>query len=739
MYKKLFIAVTSQLTLLFYSTFVAAQTISGIVQEPDKKPIFGASIRWQNAKGGVQANEFGKFSIKKLPENNRLIISMVGYQTDTLMVYSADYLTIKLKVLELATVQVRSTANATDRHNPQQNELLTTKTLAKAACCNLSESFETNASVSVSYADAVTGAKQIQMLGLSGNYVQINTDNIPSIRGLNTTFGLNYIPGTWVSSIDIGKGVGSVVNGYEGMIGAINVELQKPEISEKMFLNVYANNFGRGEINLNLAKKLNKKWAVGLLTHGSFLENKIDNNGDGFLDIPLYKQANFINRWKYQSDKIMWQFGVKYLNENRLGGQNQSDWDKNQNFLKNTYSFGSQTERVEFFSKSALIFQNKPYKGIGLIINVLNHQNDSYFGFKQYTGRQKSFYANLIYQNIINNTNHQYKAGFSYLLDDYNEVFALNPLKRTESVPGIFGEYTYTLPDKLILVLGNRIDFHNLFGIKTTPRVHVKYDFSPSTHLRLAAGKGWRMPNVYAENFGNLTNSRSISILEDIRPELSWNIGGSLHHDFLLFGQQGSIVGDYYMTNFQNQLIVDMETYNKVLFYNLNGRSFSNSFQLEANYQPINRMEVKLAYRYFDVQQDMTTASGEQILLPKMFVNKNRVLFNISYATKFEKWKFDFTWQYNGKRRIPDASHEHVHTINSPEIFAPAFSNLNAQITKQFKRWEMYLGGENLANFTQANPIINAKDPFGKHFDASMVWGPIIGRMIYTGMRWKIK
>ena len=729
-------------TLLFYTLInlsLQAQSVSGIILETKNQPILGASIRWKNAKNGIQSNEFGKFTIKKLPENHQLIISMVGYKSDTLMVHSLDYLTITLKAFELETVQVRSTASSVDRQNPQQNELLSAKTLAKAACCNLSESFETNASVSVSYADAVTGAKQIQMLGLSGTYVQINTENIPTIRGLNTTFGLNYIPGTWVSSIDIGKGVGSVVNGYEGMAGAINVELQKPELSEKMYLNAYANGFGRGELNLNLAKKLTKKWSVGLLSHGSFLENKVDNNGDSFLDIPLYRQANFINRWKFQNDKMMWQFGLKYLNENRLGGQNKSDWNKAQNLANTIYAFGSQTQRVEFFSKSALLFPNKPYKGIGLIVNGLIHENNSYFGFKDYTGKQNSIYANLIYQGIINNTNHQYKLGMSYLLDDYNESFTNLPLKRTESVPGIFGEYTYTIPEKLILVLGNRIDAHNLFGTKMSPRVHLKYDLSVSTNLRLAAGRGWRMPNIYAENFGNLVNSRNVTIQEAIQPESAWNYGGSLHQDFLLFDQKGSLSADYYMTNFQNQLIVDMETASQVAFYNLKGRSFSNSFQIEANYQPINRMEVKLAYRYFDVQQDVRTSSGELTLLPKMFVNKDRVLFNIGYATKFEKWKFDFTWQYNGKRRIPDASQDHEHSASSPAIFAPAFSNLNAQITKQFRRWEMYLGGENLANFIQKNPIIAPNDPFGKNFDASMVWGPVIGRMVYTGLRWKIK
>jgi outer membrane receptor protein involved in Fe transport len=736
------------LLLLSKNAFSQTEIVRGIVIEKKAdgkiEPLIGATLRWENAKNGTSTDAKGEFSLGKSPENHQLIVSSVGYKTDTLMVHSLDFVTIILKIQssDLQEVVVRSDATTIDRMNPIHTEIITTRALAKAACCNLSESFETNASVSVSYSDAVTGSKQIQLLGLSGNYVQTNVENIPSIRGLNTTFGLNYLPGTWLSSIDVGKGAGSVVNGYESMTGAINVELAKPDVSEKLYLNVYGNSQGRGEVNLNLANKINKKWSVGLLTHASTLQTKLDQNNDGFLDLPLYTQFNGINRWKYQSDKMMAQFGIKALYEDRTGGQVGFNSDSKGTFT-GFYGFGSKTQRYEFFSKTAKLYQSKPYQGLGLIVSGVYHDNVSFFGFKNYAGTEKSIYTNLIYQNIFDNTNHQYKAGLSYLLDDYNEKYVDSTFKRTESVPGAFVEYTETIPDKLILVLGSRVDFHNLYGTRFTPRGHLKYDLTTNTHIRLSAGKGWRMPNAIAENFGMLVNSRQLSINEVIRPEESWNFGASVSHDFYLFNQKGTLILDAYRTDFNNQLIVDMENANLVRFYNLKGRSFSNSFQAEVNYSPIKRMDVKLAYRIFDVQNDVQndvqTPMGELTLLPKQFVNRDRFLFNIGYAAKYDKWKYDLTWQWNGSRRIPNFSEGHEHSASSPPVFAPAFSNINAQITRGFYKFDVYVGGENLNNFTQKKPILSANDPFGKNFDASMVWGPVIGRMVYVGMRYKIK
>jgi outer membrane receptor for ferrienterochelin and colicins len=719
-----------------------AQNVSGIVLDKNNgkdEAIIGATVNWLGTKVATTTDIDGKFSIARA-KAKKLIISFVGYKSDTIVISNETDLRIYLQSEnQLQEVVVRSSSTSIDRLSPIHTEILTSKALAKAACCNLSESFETNASVSVSYADAVTGAKQIQLLGLAGTYVQTNVENIPSLRGLATTFGLNYIPGTWIQSIDIGKGAGSVVNGYESMTGQINVELQKPNLAEKIYLNTYANSLGRGEINLNLAhifkqKAENKpKWSVALLTHGSTMQTTIDKNNDNFYDLPKYTQVNFINRWKYESDKIVAQFGIKYLHDTRSGGQ----INKNPISLDNLlYKFSNTTNRTEFFSKTAKLYQSKPYRGLGLILNGILHDSKSQFGFRPYDGKQQTLYGNLIYQDIFGNTNHSYKAGLSFLYDNYDEKFADLPYKREEIVKGGFFEYTYKNLDKLTAVAGTRLDFHNLYGTIFTPRLHVLYNATESTALRLSAGKGFRVANPFAEYFGNLVSSRTIRILENIKPEVSWNYGVSLTKTF----GKSSLIIDLFHTNFQNQLIGDTEHPNFLYFYNSQGKNFANSAQIEVNLVPAPRLEFKVAYRYSDVWQTLGKSLGQQITVQKMFIPRDRILFNVGYALPYDKWKFDATLQYNGRRRIPNLATTYLHTSYEamPIQFAPAFVNLNAQVSRSFRRWDVYLGGENLTNFTQKAPIITPDNPFGSRFDAGSAWGPVVGRVIYFGTRYKL-
>jgi outer membrane receptor for ferrienterochelin and colicins len=722
------------------------QTISGRVMSLDEaggmEDLIGASVYFRPLKIGVLTQAKGSFLLDTQGKTGWLIISNQGFKTDSVFVDSNKFLHIHLQASNqaLQEVMVFAKPGGHDESSTIHTEILTMKTLAKAACCNLSESFETNASVSVNFSDAVTGAKQIQLLGLSGTYVQTNVENIPSIRGLKSTYGLNYLPGTWVKSIDLAKGQSSVVNGYESMTGAINVELAKPDTSEKYYLNTYSNSQGRFEINQQGAYKLNSKLSTGVFSHYSQQASRIDGNGDGFLDLPLFQLVNVMNRWKYASENWMVQWGGNYLYEDRIGGQKDFEPEKSSRYT--VYGFGSRTSRLELFSKIARLFPAKPYKGLGLILSSVNHYNDSYFAFRAYRGREQSIYGNLIYQSIIGNTNHTWKAGSSFLYDAYQENYLERGFSRTEWVPGIFGEYTFISPDKFTLVVGNRLDWHNLYGVQFVPRLHAKWDINSNWIARASYGKGWRRVNYLAENMGFLVNQRRLQIDPTADPvEKAENFGLTLTHYFTVFGRPANLVLDAFQTNFQNQWIVDMESAANIAMYASPGISYSTSLQAELNYSPFKRFELKAAYRFQDVQADYKTIEGNLTRLSKAFVNRDRVLVNLAYATPFDIWKFDLTWQWNGARRIPDASAGHIHSTTNALIqtYAPPFSTVYAQVTKQFKKWEMYVGGENLFNFTQANPIHHANDPFSINFDASMVWGPIVGRMIYVGMRYKIQ
>jgi len=706
-----------------------AQNLQGKLQDKNQKPIVGASLFWLGTTIGTISNENGDFSLSYSKESNRLVVSAIGYTGDTLVVNENKFLTIQLSEdnQSIQAVEVRASSSFKDKETVQMSEFLSRKELTKAACCNLSESFETNASVDVSYQDAVTGTKQIKMLGLDGTYTLITTENLPFLRGLATTYGLNFIPGTWIHSIDISKGAGSVVNGYESMTGQINVELLKPEMEEKILLNAYLNHFGRVESNWASRHKFNEKWSANLLAHASTLQNKVDDNQDGFVDIPLYTQYNTMLRFKRSSEKMMNQFGFKFIHDNRRAGQI-SFFENPTNPL--TYGTATATQRAEFFAKNALLYPKKPYQGLGLATSAIWHQQDGFLGQNTYKGLQQSLYNNLIYQNILGNTQHTYKVGLSHVLDSYQERFRDSTYRRTENVWGIFGEYTYA-GKKVNMVFGNRLDKHNLFGWIYTPRLHSKYNFDDNTILRFSVGRGFRVPNPIAENWGFLVNNRRIIVDEIIRPEISWNYGISLQKEFPLFGKKATFTTDLFRTDFQNQLIVDMDRdATELHFTNLQGKSFANSFQTELQMNLLAGLETKIAYKLYDVK---TTLADK--LQERPFVSRHRFFVNASYETRRSGLQFDATLKWNGWQRLP-VSHNPLEATQTQ--YSPAFATLNAQISKKFsQKFDAYIGGENITNVRQMNPIISADNPQSIHFDASMVWGPIVGVMVYSGVRVK--
>lgn len=722
--------------------------IKGVVLESNKKGIFnplaGASIIWLGSVTGTTSDSSGAFTIRNEPGMSRLIVSYTGYAADTLTVTDIKELKIILATnKKLAEVIVTAKQRSTYllAINPIRTQVMTGKELFKAACCNLSESFETNPSVDVSYNDAITGSKQIQLLGLSGNYTQLTVENLPGPRGLATAFGLNSIAGPWIESIQLTKGIGSVANGYESIAGQINIELKKPGNSERFFANAYINDYGKTDLNLNLSQKIGKKWSVGLLLHDDFLANKkLDANKDGFRDLPTGNQFNLMNRWKYDNSKgFLIQLAVKILADRKTGGETAFNAGSDKNTTRH-YGLGVNTLSYNGFVKIGFVFPEKKYKSIGLQLAAFDHAQDSYYGLTNYTAKQQNFYSNLIYQSIINNTNHKFRAGLSFVYDKYNEDIRLQHYKRTEIVPGAFFEYTYTHTDKFSMVAGLRADHNNLFGFSMTPRLHIRYEPVKGTTIRLSAGRGQRTANIFAENNSVLASSRQVNIINAIPgkaygldPEVAWNKGISIDQKFKLFHRDGLLSLDFFRNDFTKQVVVDLEDAGQVKFYNLQGRSYSNSFQTELNVEPFERLELRLAYRYFDVKTNFT---GQ--VLQRPLIANNRAFINLAYA--IQGWKFDYTINYIGSKRIPG-------TAGNPlpyqrETHSPGFVLMNAQVSKTIGKkhpMDIYIGGENLGNYYQQLAIIAADQPFSPYFDASLIWGPITGRMFYAGWRFKLK
>jgi outer membrane receptor for ferrienterochelin and colicin len=737
---------TPIILLLAFTPFIgfAQGALEGIVyafEGAKKAPLPGATLYWEGTQTGTTSDAGGRFTLKKVDSTgHNLIVMYFDKKPDTLYISTEKFIEINLD----ATYQVQEVVISESRGtfishiSPRFTETVTKKELLRAACCNLSESFETNPSIDVNFTDAVSGAKTIRMLGLDGVYTQMLQENIPGLRGLSGAYGMSLIPGTWIQSIQITKGAGSVVNGYESMAGQINLELIKPADAEKLLVNLYADHQTRTELNVNTSRKLNDHWSTALLLHGEGAFMKNDRNGDGFLDAPLQKGFSGSSRWDYNSGKkLESQFGVSYMLQDRDGGQ-LSYYNKPEERNK-YYGTAININRIEAYGKLGLVFPEKPWKSIGNQVSFTHHEQVNNFGNRHYSGMQNTFYLNSIYQTIIKTTSHKVKFGASLLFDDFNERFTDSIVSyydtnstRQEIVPGAFTEYAFTsLDEKFSLVAGLRADYHNLYGLMLTPRLHTRLALTKTTTVRASVGRGYRTPNIWVENAALLASSREIFITEKPGQEKSWNYGVSLLQDFEYKKKKGHVSADYFHTEFQSQVVADLdEGQGVIVIYNLKGRSFANSFQVEAAYDIIKNLNLKVAGKVYDVQ---TTYHG--VLMQKPLVPKNRFLATASYTTKYKKYVFDATAMHYGPSRLPLTTDPYF----LRDKYSPAYWVFHTQVTKNFKKMSVYIGSENLLDFRQKDPIVNAADPFGRHFDASMIWGPVDGRRIYFGLRYKIE
>ena len=735
---------------LFPLLLLGQENLNGTIydssQDNIKQPLFGANLIWLGTTVGTSTDIDGNFSLPLVDSTNNLIISYVGFKTDTLVITSATpikHVLTPTNNLDEVVVQSRKVATSRSYLKAQNTLLVSSDELLKAACCNLSESFETNPSIDVNFSDAVTGTKQIKMLGLSSPYILIATENIPAIRGASQAFGLSFIPGTWVESIQITKGAGSVVNGFESIAGQINAELVKPSTDNKFFVNLYGASSTRLELNTHFNTKINDKISTGLYLHGNTHQEKHDVSNDGFLDMPLYNQVNVMNRWQYTNPEkgLVTFVNLRYLDDEKQSGQLNFNPDTDK-LTTNAWGSEIDTRRYEVSAKLGYVNPEIPWQSLGVQFAFSNHKQDSYFGLNEYNIEHTSIYSNLIYNSIIDDSRHKIKTGINYTYDAYNEFAIQQDFERTERSFGGFFEYSFDDLEYFTMTAGLRVDTHNLLGEFITPRLHMRYSPWGKSAIRASVGRGKRSANIFTENQNLFASSRNFSILNTngtiygLDPEIAWNYGVSYLQGFNLFGRPADVTLDFYRTDFQNQVVVDLENAQEVNFYNLEGGSYANSFQAEFNYNVFAHFNLRTAYKFYDVKTQYK--SGKLI---KPLTPKHRLFANASYETEIKNnsnWKFDATYNWLSQQRFPS-------TINNPtqyrlDDYSKSVGTLNAQITRVFSpKFEVYLGGENIINVRQDNPIVSADNPFGTSFDTNYVYGPIFGSMYYAGLRYKLK
>ena len=593
--------------------------------------------------------------------------------------------------------------------------------LFKAACCNLGESFTTNPSVDVAYNDATTGAKQIKLLGLSGTYVQMLTENIPNFRGVAQPYALSYVPGTWMNGIQVSKGSASVKNGYESITGQINVDYLQPEDDQHIEVNLFGDTKSRIEANADANVHLSKGLATEvLLHHENSLENH-DDNHDGFYDKPRVEQYNVQNRWVYKSDNYIFHGGIGALKENRIGGQMNHSMDAPSN-MEEFYRISLKTNRYEGYMKHAFILDHEHGTNVALMASASMHQLDAQYGHKTYYVNEKNVYASLMYETNFTEQ-HNLSLGLSMNYDYLGD-------QGKETTPGAYAQYTYTLGTKLTAMAGLRVDHSSIYGTFVTPRFHVKYTPIDAVSIRLSAGKGYRTVYALAENNYLLASGRNLVVDADLKQEAAWNYGVSAAFYIPMLGKTLKFNAEYYYTDFSSQVVVDYDTHQEEIHIgNLHGKSYSHTFQVDATYPLLKGLELTAAYRLNDVR---TTYGG--VLRERPLTSKYKELFTASYKTPLGLWQFDATVQLNGGGRNPEPYALADGTMSWERRFH-SYEQVSAQITRWFRHWSIYVGGENLTGFKQKTTIYGADNPWGKDFEPTLVWGPVHGRMFYMGVR----
>ena len=750
------------LSLLFLlcTLTLSSQNLSGIVVEIiDNKetPIVGANIYWVDNSDGTISDIDGKFKLANPDKKKSYVVSFVGYQNDTISIESADNKIILEADSELEAVSIRYNTKSSSVSLLSSANILNISSdeLLKAACCNLAESFETTPSIDVNFSDAISGRKQINMLGLSSPNILMSIENIPSIRGALQSYGLTYIPGSWIESLQVSKGSGSVVNGYESVSGQINAELRKPLTDDKFFLNLFANQMERLELNAHYTANLNQKLDYGLYFHANKKDTSADNNNDGFRDDPTGQQLNILNRFQYTNLEkgLVGFFDFNYVFDERAYGQN--EYINDIIFAENQNYWGGKTdsEIVKTNFKFGYVNPEITYRSLGIQFAYTGIDMGSSFGNRIHDTRQTSIYSNLVYNSIIGNTLNKIKTGISVTYDEYDEFIFNNNLSlnnfdisRTERSIGAYFEYNYDDLDKLNLSAGLRFDNHNKIGNFISPRFHMKYQAFPKSTIKLSFGKATRVANIFSENQKLFYSSREIIFTENLTPtdfstmkaDQAWNYGVSIINSFKLFGRESQLILDYYVTDFQNKVVADWETPSQINFYNLTGKSYSNSFQAQFSYTLSNSIDLLFAYKNTVAETDYISHGR----LKNPLTPSDRLFFNLSYNgsvnEKGSSWKYDFTFNHVGEQRIP-STEDNPQQYRLPSI-SEKLNLINTQITRVFSEsFQLYLGVENLTNYRQENTIIASDDPFGQYFDATYVYGPIFGRMTYIGLRYFIK
>ena len=732
---------------VFFIAPISAQQITGRILDPESGPVESARIYWLNTSVYALSDNKGSFKIERTTESNTLIVSYIGYLTDTTIVNESTLellITLKdTKSLNEVNVRAKRFDTATSTLQTRNVESLTSCELKNAPCCSLSESFVNNGTVDVIQSDAATGTKEIQMLGLKGVYTQTMIENRPDLSGIASSYALDYIPGSWIDAIQISKGASTVANGFNSITGQINVELVKPFKDKPLYLNAFGNHEGRYEFNMHLNKKFTPQLSSGLLLHTSGQQYRGDHDHDGFVDNVLRTTYNGLYRLYYNAEKFTTQFNFQLVDDKRQSGQfvHNHQLDKEESF----YHIQQNNRRYDAFGKFAYLGFKGPKESMGFMWHAIRHELNNKIHLRDLNAVQTDLLATLLYKNAINGINsNTINIGVTAQMDKSSQQFDGESLEYNDKLIGGHAEYTFEPDEKMKveksflskfgLIAGVRLDNHSEAGWIFTPRLNLKYSFSDESIVRLSAGRGLRRARPFTDNINQTINNKDWIIEPNLELEDAWNVGGNFTQNFTIAGRNAQFNVDAYRVIFTNQVILDADIDpTKIFVYSVKGQSYSNTLLLGLQYEVIEGLTAKIAYKYSDVKLDYLEGLRSQIFIPK-----DRGLFSLVYMTEDAKWSFSFISAYTGAMRLPDTEGIPEHILHGTSDNSESFVRLDLQVTRFWKNFEMYAGVENLTGYRQSHAILEHDFPSGQYFDAGRIYGPLNGQMFNLGLRFWI-
>ena len=696
---------------------LSAQDLRGVVRDADNQPLVGASVYWEGTTIGASTDAQGAFLLHRVKGYDNLVASYLGYVNDTLRVAGgAERIEFTLAsegvALEDVVVEGNLSGNFVKRDGIVKGEMISFAGLCKMACCNLAESFENSASVTA---------------------------------------------------------------GHEAITGQINLEHRKPTDDERLFVNLYLDDELRPEANISTAFPVtkDKKLSSVILLHGSMDTDvrKMDHNDDGFRDLPLSDQINVANKWLYAADngtQIRW--GWKFVQENRLGGMldyknsMRGEMEKNWNWKETgadmpLYGSKIRNRGANGYFKIGMPVgpsvydadeQDEMRSNLAFVADFDHFNEYAYFGLNDYRGNENTLSLNLMYNHYFTYRS-SLIVGAQGHLQYYRESFANNTpwiaaapatlydFDRNEQEVGAYAEYTYSIKDKFSVVAGIRGDYNAFYDkFFVTPRGHIRWNITPSTTLRGSAGLGYRSTNVITDNIGMLATGRQI-VIPDFdgfnRLEKALTVGGSLTQTFgLVSPGDATLSFDYFRTQFYNSVIADQEySADQIVLYNSDKRSYTDTYQIDFSWTPVERLDIFATFRYTDSEMTIDRPDGKTARVERPLVSQYKTLLNIQYATKFRRWVFDATAQLNGPARIPTQTGD-----LADDKYSPRYPMFFAQISRKVGKFDIYAGCENIADYRQHDPILNADNPYSTGFNSMNVWGPLMGRKFYIGLRFNL-